>query len=74
MTIQTNDSNRFVSEYATIIKPPCVTCKHRSKTALRYCVAFPSGKGIPSDILTGKSQHDAPYPGDHGIQYEALEV
>jgi hypothetical protein len=33
------------------------------------CAAFP--KGIPEEIAYGDNLHLEPYPGDHGIQYEA---
>ena len=35
------------------------------------CKAFP-GK-IPDGIAYGKNLHTKPYPGDHGIQFEAAE-
>ena len=63
--------NKFVSEYATITKPLCATCVHRSDIAPRFCIAFPGGGGIPVDILTNKAKHDKPYRGDHGVQYLA---
>ncbi len=35
------------------------------------CRAFPAG--IPEEIAFGDNLHTAPYPGDHGIQYEASD-
>lgn len=63
-------SDKFTAEYVTIIKPPCVSCKHRSKASPRFCLAFPSGKGIPVAILMGENDHTQPYPGDNGVRYE----
>jgi hypothetical protein len=35
-----------------------------------YCAAFPDGKGIPFEIISGGVPHTEHYPGDNGIQYE----
>jgi hypothetical protein len=35
------------------------------------CRAFPTG--IPEEIAYGDNLHTAPYPGDHGIQYEGSQ-
>ena len=35
------------------------------------CRAFPNG--IPDEIAFGDNLHTTPYPGDHGIQYEASD-
>lgn len=64
-------NERFVSEYAEVVKPACATCQHRSSKSMRHCLAFPSGKGIPVGILLGKNDHTQPVEGDHGIQYKA---
>jgi len=48
---------------------PCDSCKRARANDI--CDAFPDG--IPEDILTGKNNHTKPYPGDHGIQFEAVE-
>jgi hypothetical protein len=50
--------------------PVCLTCAHfhAYERSGEFCDAFPDG--IPLDILKGKNDHTAPYPGDHGIQYE----
>lgn len=38
-------------------------------TEVVVCKAFP--KGIPSEIAYGDNLHLAPFPGDHGIQFES---
>lgn len=48
---------------------PCAYCKHRSEIGY-YCDAFPSGSGIPQEILMGRESHIKPVPGDRGIQFE----
>lgn len=46
----------------------CMTCKHY-RTGRYACAAFPDG--IPEEIFTGEVDHDEPYPGDGGIQWES---
>ena len=38
---------------------------------LRKCRAFP--EGIPREIWRGDNDHDEPFKGDHGIQFEFAE-
>lgn len=48
----------------------CNGCKHhRLYTAT--CEAFPNG--IPKEIILGRHDHVNPFPGDHGIRFEARE-
>ena len=50
-----------------IYSPVCSTCVHRGNEH-RKCAAF---EHIPDEIWNGDNHHTSPYPGDHGIQYEA---
>ncbi len=51
-----------------IVDRLCFSCRHLRMTFPVSCDAFPDG--IPEDILDCTVQHDAPYPGDNGIQFE----
>ena len=58
----------------------CVSCAHwlppldrDDRQDVQLCGAFPDGAGIPEEIWWGRFDHRNPYPGDHGIQWEALE-
>ena len=48
----------------------CVICKYFVGNE-RTCKAFPFG--IPDVILAGEFDHNDPYPGDNGIQFEPIE-
>lgn len=55
--------------------PVCLRCRHfifDEKDVYKHvCDAFPDG--IPDEIWRGDNDHKKPYPGDHGIQYEAID-
>lgn len=61
-------------------EPQCSkrNCKHfrgvkqddeEERTERVVCAAFPDG--IPEAIAYGQNLHLSPYPGDHGIRFEA---
>jgi len=53
--------------------PVCVYCKRLINDGKgRLCAAFPDG--IPLPIWLGNNNHTKPYPGDHGIQFEPVQV
>lgn len=60
--------DKYTWETDDLTVAPCATCKHKRQGAT--CTAFPNG--IPIDILDGRNQHQRPYPGDHGIQFEPV--
>ena len=54
-----------------LYSPVCTFCRHLQSMAreARRCAAFP--EGIPYKIWDGHNKHLKPYPGDHGIRFEA---
>jgi hypothetical protein len=57
-------SERYVS-------PTCDDCARLQSILDRTCPAFPDR--IPDEIWEGLLGHTAPYPGDHGIQFERMQ-
>jgi len=54
----------------TIIEPLCVLCAHTDGFDWGFCKAYPTGRGIPQEILEGKVDHTKPYKGDDGIVFK----
>lgn len=48
----------------------CIGCKHY--TMMSTCEAFPDK--IPYEIISGHFIHTEPYPGDHGIMYDPIDL
>ena len=64
-----NDQSRFTMKVSEVKWSQCVYCTRMQ--AGGYCPAFPSG--IPDDITFNWHDHRNPFPGDHGILFEAKE-
>jgi hypothetical protein len=49
----------------------CGFCRHllRATPDGLPCVAFPDG--VPDELYYNKRDHRKPYPGDHGVRWEA---
>jgi hypothetical protein len=63
-----DDKELYVSRYSKI----CTFCIHLSKDAalgIHKCDAF---ENIPDEIWSGENNHQKPYPGDNGIQFEKV--
>ena len=59
----------------TQVRSQCLNCRHLfprtlESGAVRACTAFPDS--IPSAIFANEHDHANPYPGDHGVTFEAL--
>ena len=51
--------------------PRCFECKYFRPAKHGVCDAFPDR--IPSEIWSGKVQHNKPFPGDRGIWFQPNE-
>lgn len=47
----------------------CMRCKHFNPNNWGTCTAFKDE--IPVEIWLGENDHQQPFPGDNGIQFEA---
>ena len=54
--------------------PVCTFCRHWRIREGRTCAAFPEPNAIPLAIWRGENTHQAPFPGDHGIQFEPVDT
>lgn len=53
---------------------PMVACqysRHLHSVPFKMCVAFPEPFPLRKEIYSPNVRHDTPYPGDHGILFEA---
>lgn len=53
--------------------PICSRCRHwrpNESEAGRQCAAYPKADSIPMPIWLGENDHQQPYRGDNGIQFE----
>lgn len=66
-----SSTKNLKGEYRTFISRVCSACKHFRSS--HSCDAFPEEDGIPVEIWTGEHDHQSPYPGDGGIQWEDSE-
>ena len=55
------------------VTPACNNCVNydRKNNAEITCRAFNPDR-IPDEILNGENDHTEPFPGDNGIQFEAV--
>jgi hypothetical protein len=55
------------------LPPMCMACIWRDPRAgwPITCTAFPIDQGVPAAIWTGAFDHRKPYPGDHGVRFQA---
>ena len=67
--IPVKSEDGHLGDYVQDISVQCDQCQHLGFELV--CLAFPDG--IPEDILTGEYDHTTPYPGDGGIQFDAIE-
>ena len=57
-----------------VVSPVCIYCRHLRLHEGRTCDAFPERDSIPLEIWLGENDHQSPYPGDHGIQFEPVDT
>ena len=64
MQTKIDDSIFAVSAFSSV----CNFCVHFDMASDRNCAAFT--EKIPLEIWEGRNPHTAPFPGDHGLQFE----
>jgi hypothetical protein len=52
----------------------CTLCRHLHRGEGRTCDAFPQRDSIPLEIWLGRHDHQEPYPGDSGIQFDPVDT
>jgi hypothetical protein len=71
-TEETQD-DKFVWRAADVVLTQCLLCKHKIKSPIPVCSAFPGA--IPAEILANEFDHRQPWidpdsgePGDQGVE------
>jgi hypothetical protein len=66
----TEHADKFVWEPGDLeVLGQCLSCVHKHGGA-NTCDAYPGG--VPEPITWGEVDHRLPYPGDHGVRFEAV--
>ena len=64
--------DRAYAEEGAIEFVECMKCKHWYTHSGQRCGAFPDG--IPAKIMNMEIKHREPYAGDHGLQFESIQL
>lgn len=68
MTDRRNLAGKYIWDGGDVSVSQCAACRRNRRDGT--CDAFPDG--IRMDILVNDFDHRQPFPGDHGIQFDAL--